>query len=128
MRLRLQILRILDHLLVRTEFDVRLLPIAPPARAAALAPKLSVKLRCAYRFDLHFENLLHRLLDLGLGGVCIHFEDHGALRLFYAQAFLGNDRPANHTIEFDFHFLSLPLADFGFALGLAATLRGALAL
>src|SRR4029077_1383162 len=66
-------------------------------------PELPMKNRRAYGIYLHFKNLLHGLFDLGLGGAYSHFKDDGALRLFDAQAFFRDDRPANHFVNVDIH-------------------------
>src|ERR1700730_2680698 len=94
----LQILRVLDHLFAFRQLHVGFLPVAPISFALPAPPHLAVKVRRAYGVDFDIENLLHRFLDLRLGGTRRHFKDHGMLRLFHAQALLGDDRPANDLI------------------------------
>ena len=71
----LQILRVLDHFFVFGELHVRLLPIAAVTFVLSAAAHFADKIRRAHGGDFYLENLLHRFLDLRLGGVCGNFED-----------------------------------------------------
>src|SRR5436189_6339588 len=71
----------LDHLFALLQDDVGLLPIGAPADEAALPLHLAVDVGHADFLDLHAEERLDRLLDLGLGGVPVHLEAQRALGL-----------------------------------------------
>src|SRR5713101_4464048 len=105
----LQVLRVLDHLLAFGELHVGLLPIAPVAFVLAAAAHLADKIRGADARDLYLENLLHGFLDLRLRRAARNFKHHGVLRLFYAETFFRDDRPADDLIMRGRHRLSLPL-------------------
>src|SRR5260370_842772 len=62
----LQILRVLNHLFAFRQFHVGFLPIAPIAFVLPAAAHLAVKIGGAHVLDFHFEDLLHRFLDLPL--------------------------------------------------------------
>src|ERR1700730_7583739 len=95
----LQILRVLDHLFAFRQLHVGFLPIATIAFVLTAAAHLAVKIGGAHIIDLHFEDLLHRFLDLRLGRARRDFKDDRVLRLFHAQALFGDDRPANNLIK-----------------------------
>src|ERR1700719_3097926 len=96
--LRLQILRVLDHLFAFRQLHVSLLPVAPIPFALPPPAHLPVKICGAYGVDLHLEYLLHRFLDLRLGRAGGHFKHHRMLRLFHAQTLFRNNRAANNLI------------------------------
>src|SRR3984893_11888537 len=110
----LQILRVLDHLFAFRQLHVGFLPIATIAFVLTAAAHLAVKIGGAHIIDLHFEDLLHRFLDLRLGRARRDFKDDRVLRLFHAQALFGDDRPANNLIRRGGHCLFLPLLAGGF--------------
>src|SRR6186713_664384 len=82
----------LDHLFALFEEDVSLLPVRTVALVTALAAKLAGHVGHANLFDLDAEQLLHRLLDVGLGGVAMHLEDEGADRLLLEGGLLRHER------------------------------------
>src|ERR1700676_2911241 len=107
--LRLQILRVLDHFFAFGQFYVSLLPVAAEAHVLSPAAHLAVKNCGAHIGHFHFEDLLHRFLDLRLGRLRRHFKNHRVLRFLHAQTLFRNDRAANHLIVRGCHGLLLPL-------------------
>src|SRR5262245_6682099 len=89
---RLETLRVLNLFFTGRERDVGLLPVPPIAFRPAAAAKLAVKIRRANLGNLHLENLLDGLFDLGLPSAGSHFQDQGLLRFLLPQPFLGDDR------------------------------------
>src|SRR5690242_21374243 len=90
---------------------------------ASTPPELPMKNRRAYVVDLYLKDLLHGLLDLGLGGAWSHFENNGMLRLFHAQAFFRDDGPADHFIDLYVHAFPPPLLFFFLTLALGPSCR-----
>src|ERR1035438_9855516 len=97
--LLLQVAHILGQLLAGLQPDISLLPIRLEAGELAAAAFLANHIGGANRGDLHLEECLDRLLDLGLGGVGRHVEDQRTFGLLDAQPLFGNQRAANHCIE-----------------------------
>src|SRR5262245_8934595 len=89
----------LDHLLALGEHDVGLLPVGPAAAVAALALDLAVHVGHAHLGHLHAEEGLDRLLDLGLGGVAVHFEAQRGLGLLEHVRLLRDQGPADDVVE-----------------------------
>src|SRR5271154_4209107 len=105
----LQILRVFDHLFAFRQLDVGFFPVAAVAFVLPAAAHFADVVCGAYCGDFHFENLLHSFLDLRLRGAGRNFKNHGVLRLFYAETFFGDDRPADNLIVRGRHRLFLPL-------------------
>src|SRR5258707_14926434 len=96
--LRLKVLRKLDHLFAFGQFYVSLFPVAAIPFGLTSAAHFPNEIRGTHTGDFYIENLLHRFLDLRLGGFRGNFEDHRAVNFFYAQTFFGDDRAANNLI------------------------------
>src|ERR1700730_4455536 len=95
----LGLLEELDHLFALLQDDVGLLPVRPAAHVAPLALGLAVDVGHPYLLHLDVEEVLDRLLDLGLGGVAVHLEAERALRLLERGALLGDERTPDHLVE-----------------------------
>src|SRR5208337_466609 len=95
----LQILRVLRHLLAGLQPHVRLLPIGTVACELAPPPFFSRIIRRAYRNHLHFEDGLHRFLDLGLRRLRRHLEYQRVLGLFNPEALFRDHRLLNNLIS-----------------------------
>src|SRR5208282_4350942 len=102
----LQILRVLRHFFAALQPHVRLLPVRTVARKLAPPPFFPRIIRGAHRRYFHFEDGLHRFLDLGLRRLGRHLEHQRVLGLFNAEAFFGDHRLLNNLIR-GFH-LRLP--------------------
>src|SRR5215469_1831847 len=95
---RLQILRVLRHLLAATQPHVRLLPIRAVAGELSPSPLFARIGRRAYRMHFHLENRLHRFLDFRLGRLWSHLEHQRVLVLLDRETFFGNHRTANDLV------------------------------
>src|SRR6185312_6569771 len=95
---RLQVLRVLRHLLAGPQPYKCLLPIRTIPGKLSPPPFFAREIRGAHRMYFHFKNRLHRLLDLSLGRFRRHLEDQRVLVFLDPQALLGNHRPANNLI------------------------------
>src|SRR6185436_284880 len=89
----------LDHLLALLQDHVGLLPIRPAAHVAALPLDLAVHVGHPHVLDLHPEQALHGLLDLGLGGVPVDLEAERALGLLEGGGLLGDERPPDDLVK-----------------------------
>src|SRR5262249_34590616 len=95
----LGLLEELDHLLALLQDDEGLLPVGPLAHEAAGALHLAVHVGHPHVGDLGAEQALHRLLDLGLGGVPVHLEAEGPVVLLGLRGLLGDQRPADDLVD-----------------------------
>src|SRR6195256_1492647 len=95
----LQVLCVLRHLLAALQPHVRLLPVRTIARELTPPPFFPRIIRRAHRSHLHLEYRLHRFLDLGLRRLRRHLEYQRVLRLFNAEAFLGDHRLPDNLIR-----------------------------
>src|SRR5215210_365275 len=89
----------LDHLLALLQDDVGLLPVRALAHEPALALHLAVDVGDADLLDLHAEEGLHRLLDLGLGGVAVDLEAQGALGLLEVRGLFRDEGPPEDFVD-----------------------------
>src|SRR5262245_57394114 len=89
---------ILRHLLSCLEPHVSLLPVRAIAGELAPAPLLALEIRGAHGIHLHLEDLLHRFLHFGLGGLRRDLKHQGRLALLHAQALFRDDRLADDLV------------------------------
>src|SRR5213593_1258796 len=81
-------LREFNHLLALLQRDIRLLPVRPVTAIPPLPAQLAVEIGRPDTRDLHFEELLDRILNLLLGSVPQDPEGQGAQVFFHESALL----------------------------------------
>src|SRR5579859_1008603 len=96
---QLYIRRVLRHFFSGLQPHISLFPVRTVAGKLAPAPLLALEVRGAHRVDPHLEDLLHRFLHLGLGGLRGNLKHQSALRFLGAQAFFRDHRFADNLIR-----------------------------